>query len=181
MDRAFPLDFEGHLAGRDHLGGRDTPPGSPDTPSSTPATEDPKTDPEKVQSPHTPEKQRLIDFVSRMTTEQKISMVFMLLQDAQRDQANLEFPDEVAKFRTIEDVAALAKASPKWLDVLEITRRKNETNASATQRILKAAEAVFSPAGVQKESDAPVPAATSPLFIIGAALLLLLLLKRKKD
>lgn len=181
MDRTYPLDLEGYLAGRDPLGGLGTPPGSSDTPSSTPATEDPKAGPEKAQSLYTPEKQRLIDLVNRMTTEQKISMVFTLLQDAQRDQANLEFPNEVAKFRTIEDVAALAKASPKWLDVLEITRRKNETNASATQRILKAAEAVFPPAGVQKEAAAPVPAATSPLFIIGAALLLLLLLKRKRD
>lgn len=156
MDRSYPLDLEGYLAGTDDAPKTDTPP---------PAKEDPQTSAQVS--------------IKGLTQDQLIDLVFALIQDARKEMDKLEFPQEVGKFKTREDVAALAKAEPMWLEIVEVTRRKGESMDVVARRIVEFATKMFPPPPAEEKKTEIKPSQPSPLLIIGAALLLLWLLKKK--
>lgn len=157
MDRSYPLDLEGYLAGTDDAPKADTPP--------PPAQES---------------KDKAQVSIKGLTQDQLIDLVFALIQDARKEMDKLEFPQEVGKFKTREDVAALAKAEPMWLEIVEVTRRKGESMDVVARRIVEFATKMFPPPPPAEEKKTEIkPSQPSPLLIIGAALLLLWLLKKK--
>lgn len=159
MDRAYPLDLEGYLSGTEDPPKTETPP--PPAQSET--------------------KQAAQVAVKGLTQDQLIDLVFALLQDARKDTDKLEFPQEIGKFKTREDVAALAKADPasmRWIAVLEATRRKGEPLDMVNRRVKEFADKMFPPPPVE-EKKTEIKPSPSPLLIIGGALLLLWLLKKR--